>query len=42
MLTAEYFRHGIKREYLFAVGNADGYGLIESDNKTIHPSYYGL
>lgn len=42
MLLAEYFRHGIKRTYLFAIHNADGYGLLESDNVTKRPSYFAL
>lgn len=43
MLLAEYFRHGfIKRAYLFALLNADGYGLLESDQVTKRPSYNAL
>lgn len=42
MLLAEYFRHGIRRTYLFALHNADGYGLIESDQATRRPSWYAL
>ncbi|MDR3710907.1 MAG: CARDB domain-containing protein [Capsulimonadaceae bacterium] len=42
MLLAEYFRHGIKRAYLFALHNADGYGLLEDDQETKRPSYYAL
>jgi hypothetical protein len=43
MLLGEYFRHGfIKRAYLFALVNADGYGLLESDQATKRPSYYAL
>ena len=42
MLLAEYFRHGIERTYLFAIHNADGYGLLESDNATKRPSYFAL
>jgi hypothetical protein len=42
MLLAEYFRHGIKRAYLFAIQNADGYGLLESDLVTKRPSYYAV
>ncbi|MBV9468829.1 MAG: hypothetical protein JOZ57_06250, partial [Abitibacteriaceae bacterium] len=42
MLFAEYFRHGIRRTYLFAIHNADGYGLLESDLKTKRPSYFAL
>ncbi len=43
MLLGEYFRHGfIKRTYLFALENADGYGLVESDQATKRPSYYAL
>ncbi len=42
-LLGEYFRHGfIKRAYLFALCNADGYGLLESDQATKRPSYYAL
>lgn len=42
LLLAEYFRHGIKRAYLFALNNADGYGLLESDQQTKRPSYFAL
>jgi len=42
MLLAEYFRHGLPRTYLFALHNADGYGLLESDQATKRPSYYAL
>lgn len=42
MLLAEYFRHGIRRAYLFALHNADGYGLLESDQQTKRPSYFAL
>ena len=42
MLLAEYFRHGIRRTYLFALTNTDGYGLLESDQTTRRPSYYAL
>ncbi len=42
MLLAEYFRHGIRRAYLFSLDNADGYGLIESDLKTRRPSYFAV
>ena len=42
MLLAEYFRHGISRTYLFALHNADGYGLLENDNKTKRPSYFAV
>lgn len=42
MLLAEYFNHGIRRAYLFALHNADGYGLLESDQSTKRPSYYAL
>lgn len=42
MLLAEYFRHGIRRAYLFAIQNADGYGLLEDDLKTKRPSYFAL
>ena len=40
MIFAEYFRHGIARTYLFALHNADGYGLLESGNKGKRPSYF--
>ncbi|MDA3960961.1 MAG: hypothetical protein PF961_09240 [Planctomycetota bacterium] len=42
MLLAEYFRHGIARSYLFALHNADGYGLLESDQETKRPSWFAL
>ena len=42
MLLAEYFRHGIPRSYLFALHNADGYGLLESDQATRRPSWFAL
>lgn len=42
MLLAEYFRHGIRRAYLFAIENADGYGLLEDDRTTKRPSYFAL
>lgn len=42
MLFAEYFRHGIGRAYLFALHNADGYGLLESDQATKRPSWYAV
>ncbi|BCM94271.1 hypothetical protein IAD21_06174 [Abditibacteriota bacterium] len=42
MLLCEYFRHGVRREYLFAIHNADGYGLLESDLKTRRPSYFAV
>ena len=42
MQLAEYFQHGIKRTYLFAIRNADGYGLLESDNVTKRPAYFAL
>lgn len=42
MLLAEYFRHGIRRTYLFALHNADGYGLLESDQTTKRPSWFAL
>ncbi|MGF1656681.1 MAG: hypothetical protein ACFCU3_06840, partial [Verrucomicrobiales bacterium] len=42
MLYAEYFRHGIPRTYLFALHNADGYGLLESDQETKRPSWYAV
>ena len=40
MLYAEYFRHGIRRTYLFALHNADGFGLLENDQETKRPSYF--
>ena len=42
MLFAEYFRHGIHRAYLFALHNADGYGLLESDQETKRPSWHAV
>lgn len=42
MLYAEYFRHGIPRTYLFALHNADGYGLLESDQETKRPSWFAV
>ena len=42
MLLAEYFRHGIRRAYLFSLGNADGYGLLEDDLATKRPAYFAL
>lgn len=42
MLLAEYFRHGIPRSYLFALHNADGYGLLESDQATRRPAWFAL
>jgi hypothetical protein len=42
ILLAEYFRNGIKRAYLFAINNADGYGLLENDQTTKRPSYYAI
>ena len=42
MLLAEYFRHGIRRAYLFSLGNADGYGLLEDDRTTRRPAYFAL
>ncbi len=42
MLLTEYFNHGIRRACLFAIHNADGYGLLESDLKTKRPSYFAL
>ncbi|MDX6765826.1 MAG: CARDB domain-containing protein [Candidatus Methylacidiphilales bacterium] len=42
MLLAEYFRHGIPRTYLFALHNADGYGLLENDQATRRPSWFAL
>jgi hypothetical protein len=42
MLYAEYFRHGIKRTYLFALPNVDGYGLMESGGQILRPSYFAV
>jgi hypothetical protein len=42
MLLAEYYRQGVRRAYLFALHNADGYGLLESDQATKRPSYFAL
>ena len=42
MLLAEYFRHGIPRAYLFALHNADGYGLLDDDLQTRRPAYVAL
>ena len=42
MLLAEYFRHGIRRSYLFSLPNVDGYGLLESDSKTRRPAWYAI
>ena len=42
MQLAEYFRHGIEKTYLFAIRNADGYGLLEDDNVTKRPAYFAL
>lgn len=42
LLYAEYFRHGIPRTYLFALHNADGYGLLESDQETKRPSWFAV
>jgi len=42
MLYTEYFRHGIARTYLFSLGNADGYGLLESHDKGKRPSYFAV
>ncbi len=42
MLLAEYFRHGIKRAYRFAIQNTDGYGLLEDDLETKRPAYFAL
>lgn len=42
MLFAEYFRHGIKRAYLFALDNEDGYGLEETDPAQKRPSYFAV
>lgn len=42
MLLAEYKRCGIHRTFLFALHNADGYGLLESDQETKRPSWYAL
>jgi hypothetical protein len=38
MLFAEYFRHGVKRTYLFHVDNIDGYGLRDSQGHE-RPAY---
>ncbi len=38
MLFAEYFRHGIRRLYLFNVTNVDGYGLLDSQGRE-RPAY---
>lgn len=42
MLYAEYKRCGIYRTFLFALHNADGYGLLESDQETKRPSWYAV
>lgn len=42
MLLAEYFRHGVKRTYLFALHNADGYGHLNSGQEIKRPSWYAL
>lgn len=43
MMLAKYFRHGfIKRAYFFALHNADGYGLLESDQQTKCPAYHAI
>jgi hypothetical protein len=42
MLFCEYFRHGIRRTYLFNYNNADGYGLLASDQRSRRPSYYAV
>lgn len=42
MLLAEYFRHGIRRTYLFSIQNVDGYGLLEDDFQTKRPSYFAV
>lgn len=43
MMLAEYFRHGfVQRAYFFALHNADGYGLLESDQETRRPSYFAI
>lgn len=43
MMLGEYFRHGfIKRAYFFALHNADGYGLLESDQQTKRPAYFAI
>lgn len=42
MLFAEYFRHGIRRTYLFALHNADGYGLLESGGKNKRPAWFAV
>ena len=39
ILLTEYFNHGIRHAYLFAIHNADGYGLLESDLKTKRPDF---
>jgi len=41
MLFCEYFRHGIRRIYLFSYYNVDGYGLLASDG-TRRPAYYAV
>jgi len=42
MLFAEYFRYGIRRTYLFAMNNADGYGLVEDEATKKRPSYFAV
>ncbi|MBC8139642.1 MAG: hypothetical protein H8F28_27495 [Fibrella sp.] len=42
MLFAEYFRHGIQRAYMYSIGNGDGYGLMETDQETLRPSYFAM
>ncbi|HBT77154.1 MAG TPA: hypothetical protein DEB39_09565, partial [Planctomycetaceae bacterium] len=42
MLYAEYKRCGVRRTFLFALHNADGYGLLESDQETKRPSWYAV
>lgn len=42
MLFAEFFRHGVKREFLFSVPNVDGYGLVEDDRVTRRPAWYAI
>jgi chitodextrinase len=41
MLFAGYFRHGIRRLYLFNVVNVDGYGLLDSEGKE-RPAYTAM
>ncbi len=42
ILLAEYFRHGFRRVHLFNLHNADGNGLLKSDQATKHPSWLAL